>query len=78
MFGLTWEAVSSSVVAEDVSLTGGAVVQRVRLLEEADGTGALSGLLDDDVLQYYQLLADKGDVTAQVRTVLSLLQLENI
>ena len=47
-------------VAEDVSLTGGSVVQRIRLLDEAENPGSQSGLLDDDLIQYYQFLADKG------------------
>lgn len=55
-----------AVVAEDVSLTGGTVMQRVRLLDEAESPGTQSGLLDDDLIQYYQFLADKGDVQAQV------------
>ena len=54
------------VVAEDVSLTGGTVVQRIRLLDEADNPGSQNGLLDEDLIQYYQFLADKGDVQAQV------------
>ncbi|XP_068619197.1 LOW QUALITY PROTEIN: protein sel-1 homolog 1 [Battus philenor] len=50
-------------VASKVSLSGGPGVQRVRLLDEAEG-GA--GALDSDLIEYYQLLADKGDVQAQV------------
>ena len=56
-------------VAEDVSLTGGSVIQRIRLLDEAENPGSQSGLLDDDLIQYYQFLADKGDVQAQVRNI---------
>ena len=48
-------------------MTGGTVVQRIRLLDEAENPGSQSGLLDDDLIQYYQFLADKGDVQAQVR-----------
>ncbi|XP_013170471.1 PREDICTED: protein sel-1 homolog 1 [Papilio xuthus] len=50
-------------VAGKVSLSGGPAVQRVRLLDEAEGGG---GALDTDLIEYYQLLADKGDVQAQV------------
>ena len=53
-------------MAEDVSVTGGTVVQRIRLLDEAEHPGSNMGLLDDDLIQYYQFLADKGDVQAQV------------
>ena len=54
-------------VAAEVSATGGSVVHRIRLLDEAENIGSQSGLLDDDLIQYYQFLADKGDVQAQVR-----------
>jgi len=53
-------------VAADVSVTGGNMVHRVRLLDEAESPGSSGGLLDDDLVQYYQFLADKGDVQAQV------------
>ena len=48
-------------------MTGGSVIQRIRLLDESENPGSQSGLLDDDLIQYYQFLADKGDVQAQVR-----------
>ena len=57
-------------VAEDASLNGGPVIQRIRLLDEAENPGSQSGLLDDDLIQYYQFLADKGDVQAQVGAAL--------
>ncbi|XP_033216248.1 protein sel-1 homolog 1 isoform X2 [Belonocnema kinseyi] len=53
-------------VAEEVSLSGGPVVQRVRLLDEHENPGYSSGILDQDLIEYYQLLADKGDIQAQV------------
>lgn len=53
-------------VEDDVSFSGGSVVQRVRLVDEVDNPGSFSGVLDDDLIQYYQFLADKGDVQAQV------------
>ncbi|XP_066992907.2 protein sel-1 homolog 1 isoform X2 [Anabrus simplex] len=53
-------------VAEEVSLSGGQAVQRVRLLDEYENSGYSSGYLDNDLLEYYQLLAEKGDVQAQV------------
>lgn len=42
------------------------MVQRIRLLDEQENPGSGSGLLDEDLIQYYQFLADKGDVQAQV------------
>ncbi|CAG2101027.1 unnamed protein product [Medioppia subpectinata] len=53
-------------VEEDVSFSGGTVIQRVRLLDELENPGSFSGVLDDDLIQYYQFLADKGDIQAQV------------
>ncbi|XP_012285315.1 protein sel-1 homolog 1 [Orussus abietinus] len=53
-------------VAEQVSLSGGPIVQRVRLLDEHENPGYSSGILDQDLIEYYQLLAEKGDVQAQV------------
>ena len=53
-------------MADEVSLNGNWVVQRVRLLDEVDNPGSTSALLDDDLIQYYQFLAEKGDVQAQV------------
>ena len=69
---ITWELslyLSIFPVAEDVSLTGGSVIQRIRLLDEAENPGSQSGLLDDDLIQYYQFLADKGDVQEQVGNI---------
>ncbi|XP_023950044.2 protein sel-1 homolog 1 isoform X2 [Bicyclus anynana] len=52
-------------VASQVSLSGGPAVHRVRLLDEADGVSTGSAL-DTDLIEYYQLLAEKGDVQAQI------------
>ena len=54
------------IVAEEVSLTGGRAITRTRLLEEVDNPGSSSSRLDEDLIQYYQLLAEKGDIQAQV------------
>ncbi|XP_067680163.1 protein sel-1 homolog 1-like isoform X1 [Haliotis asinina] len=56
----------AGTVADSVSLSGGPTVQRVRLQEESESQTGNSPLLDDDLLQYYHFLADKGDVQAQV------------
>lgn len=53
-------------VAEEVSLSGGPVVQRVRLLDEQENPAYSSGIFDQDLIEYYQLLAKKGDIQAQV------------
>lgn len=60
------QIIFSHAVADEVSLNGNWVVQRVRLLDEVDNPGSASALLDDDLIQYYQFLAKKGDVQAQV------------
>jgi hypothetical protein len=49
-----------------MSLSGGIAVQRVRLIDEAENPGSQGAFLEDDLVQYYQFLADKGDVQAQV------------
>ncbi|XP_041070466.1 protein sel-1 homolog 1 isoform X1 [Carcharodon carcharias] len=63
---LTHYKLVANYVANDISLTGGNVVQRIRLLDEAENSGVGSGMLEDDLIQYYQFLAEKGDVQAQV------------
>ncbi|XP_066282750.1 protein sel-1 homolog 1-like isoform X2 [Branchiostoma lanceolatum] len=67
---LTYYRMVSNKVAEEVSVSGGAAVQRVRLHDEVENPGGNSAMLDDDLIQYYQFLADKGDVQAQVRLYL--------
>ncbi|KAL0868910.1 hypothetical protein ABMA27_007242, partial [Loxostege sticticalis] len=54
----------ASKVASQVSWSGGPAIHRTRLADEAEG-GA-GGALDTDLIEYYQLLAEKGDVQAQV------------
>ncbi|XP_005097909.1 protein sel-1 homolog 1 isoform X2 [Aplysia californica] len=64
---LTYYRKVATKVADAVTLAGGPVVQRIRLQEEAENQGTSnSPLLDDDLLQYYHFLADKGDQQAQV------------
>ncbi|XP_018328146.1 protein sel-1 homolog 1 isoform X2 [Agrilus planipennis] len=52
-------------VAQGVTFGGGTGVQRVRLLDEAEN-GYTTGIIDNDLIEYYQLLAEKGDIQAQV------------
>ncbi|KAG2457752.1 SE1L1 protein, partial [Polypterus senegalus] len=63
---LTHYRLVANHVASDISLTGGSVVQRIRLLDEAENPGMASGMLEEDLIQYYQFLAEKGDVQAQM------------
>ncbi|XP_056021102.1 protein sel-1 homolog 1-like isoform X2 [Ostrea edulis] len=64
---LTYYRKVATTVADAVTLSGGPIIQRIRLQEEAENqiTGQ-SMMMDDDLLQYYHFLADKGDVQAQV------------
>lgn len=49
-------------VASKVTFSGGPAVHRVRLLDEMENPGGSEA----DLVEYYQLLADKGDIQAQV------------
>lgn len=53
-------------VASEVTFSGGPAVSRIRLLDEVENSGLSSGVLDNDLIDYYELLANKGDVQAQV------------
>lgn len=57
-------------VSQSVSFSGGTAIQRIRLLDELEN-GYTSGILDNELIEYYQLLAEKGDVQAQVITKLN-------
>ena len=59
-----YRRVSMKVIA-DVSVIGGPAVQRIRLSDEVD-QNSNNAMFDEDLIQYYQFLADKGDVQAQV------------
>uniref|UniRef100_UPI00398F62FF protein sel-1 homolog 1-like n=1 Tax=Pristiophorus japonicus TaxID=55135 RepID=UPI00398F62FF len=63
---LTHYRVVANHVANDISQTGGLVVQKIRLLDEVENPGSNNGMLDEDLIQYYQFLAEKGDVQAQL------------
>lgn len=52
-------------VSQGVSFGGGIAVQRIRLIDELE-SGYNSVILDNDLIEYYQLLAEKGDTQAQV------------
>ncbi|KAK2707829.1 hypothetical protein QYM36_015495 [Artemia franciscana] len=53
-------------VADGLLPTGGSVVSRVRLLDEAENQGYTTSILDSDLVEYYQMLAENGDVNAQM------------
>ena len=45
----------------------GQLVQRIRLYDEEEHPTQNNIMVDEDLVQYYQLLADRGDPQAQVR-----------
>uniref|UniRef100_A0A6G1SFH4 Protein sel-1 1 n=1 Tax=Aceria tosichella TaxID=561515 RepID=A0A6G1SFH4_9ACAR len=54
-------------VEEDFSFSGVHMIQRIRLYDEHENPSSYgSSIVDDDLIQYYQFLADKGDIQAQV------------
>jgi len=65
----------AATVASEVSATGtGPAIQRIRLLDELEGSGVVTSgggsngnVLNSDILDYYTMLAERGDVQAQVR-----------
>ena len=61
----------AQTVAEEVSFSGGSTLQRIRLQDEIESGGYSSGIMDNDLIEYYQLLAEKGDVQAQVISICS-------
>ncbi|CAI6368544.1 unnamed protein product [Macrosiphum euphorbiae] len=60
-----YRAVANNV-ANELSLSGGPLVQRIKLMEEMDNPNYNSGIVDSDLLDYYKMLANKGDAQAQV------------
>jgi SEL1 protein len=49
----------------------GQLVQRIRLHDEDENPTQNNIMVDEDLVQYYQLLADRGDAQAQVRIKLN-------
>jgi SEL1 protein len=61
-----YRKVATSVAQRISSNSIGTVVHRIRLYDEEEKvTGQNQVMLDDDLVQYYQLLADRGDTQAQ-------------
>ncbi|CDW53391.1 Sel1l protein, variant, partial [Trichuris trichiura] len=64
---LTYYRKVADRVAETTSFGLSTSVQRLRLTEDAeDPSSGTSTLMEENLLQYYKFLADKGDVGAQV------------
>lgn len=58
--------ISKLSVANELSLSGGPLIQRIKLMEELDNPNYNGGIVDSDLLDYYKMLANKGDAQAQV------------
>ncbi|KAL4002881.1 Sel1 repeat family protein [Acanthocheilonema viteae] len=64
---LTWYRKVAQRVNEQVRISGGTAMQRIRLPDEQDTVSSSSNsILDSNLLNYYKYLADKGDLQAQV------------
>jgi len=55
------------LVASKITSASGQLVQRIRLYDEEEHPVQNNIMIDDNLLQYYQLLADRGDPQAQVK-----------
>jgi hypothetical protein len=53
--------------AKKITSASGQIVQRIRLHDEEERPVLNTILNDNNLLQYYRLLADRGDVQAQVK-----------
>ncbi len=61
-----YRKVATSVASKVSSNSVGAIIHRIRLYDEEEKiVGQNQIMLDDDLVQYYQLLADRGDIQAQ-------------
>ena len=61
-----YRKVATTVANRISSNSVGTIVHRIRLYDEEEKiTGQSQAMLDDDLVQYYQLLADRGDIQAQ-------------
>lgn len=63
---LTYYKKVAKKVSDAAATSSGNAIQRVRLYDELEQPGGTTGQIDEDLLQYYQFLADKGDIQAQV------------
>jgi hypothetical protein len=56
----------SLVSSKMTSSASGQLVQRIRLQDEEEHPTQNNIMVDEDLVQYYQLLADRNDAQAQV------------
>ena len=61
-----YRKIATSVANRVSSNSVGTIIHRIRLYDEEEKVAGQSQvMLDDDLVQYYQLLADRGDIQAQ-------------
>lgn len=61
-----YRKIASNVASKVSSNSVGTIIHRIRLYDEEEKIVSQSQvMLDDDLVQYYQLLADRGDIQAQ-------------
>jgi len=56
-----------NLVSSKMTSASGQLVQRIRLYDEEEHPTQNNIMIDEDLVQYYQLLADRGDAQAQVK-----------
>lgn len=56
------------LVSSKITSTSGQLIQRIRLYDEEEHPTQNNIMVDEDLVQYYQLLADRGDAQAQVKS----------
>lgn len=61
-----YSRIADEVASSFIKLTSTPVYHRIRLFEEQEGLPKLGMIIGDEVIQYYQLLAERGDVQAQI------------
>ena len=55
------------IVSSKITSSSGQLIQRIRLQDEEEHPTQNNIMVDEDLVQYYQLLADRGDAQAQVK-----------
>ncbi|XP_007890485.1 protein sel-1 homolog 1 isoform X3 [Callorhinchus milii] len=56
---------AAEYVANDIALNGGVLTEKVRLTERAENLSSNGEIMELDLYQYFQLIAEKGDVQSQ-------------
>ncbi|XP_072122978.1 protein sel-1 homolog 1-like [Mobula birostris] len=57
---------AAKYVADNIALNGEILTEKVRLTEKAENLSSNGEIMDSDLYQYYQFIAERGDVASQV------------